>query len=100
MLPHREHKRVIDAQPSVLGLADVEIVAEGMRSRVADHKVVGRVVASMEEGNGERKRVGDVAGGVHEALFAGVDFEGGAAFVGGEDRFDREALGCGAGMVG
>ena len=87
-----EDEGVVHDQALALGLDDVEVVALGVGSRVADQEVVGRVLADVGEWQGERESVRVVFDAVHQAALSGVDFEDGLSVVAWWNGFDCVAF--------
>ena len=92
MLPDSEDEGIVYSESGALRLRDVEIVALGMRCRVTEEELIGRVVTAVGDGDGEGEGVRIVPDGVHEAAFAGVDFQRPGAAVAGEVGFHSVAF--------
>jgi hypothetical protein len=60
MLTNGKYEGVVDCKPSTLGLHDVEIVTLGMRRWMAHKELVRRILASVDNGERESKRMRDI----------------------------------------
>jgi hypothetical protein len=95
VLAYAKHEGVVDDQAAALGLSDVEIMALGVRCRVASEEGVRWVLAGVQEWHCEGKSVWVIFDAVHETALAGIHFQNAFAFITRQERLYYVALSTG-----
>lgn len=91
-MAHGKYKGIVDRQANALWLRDIEIMALGVRGRMADKEIIRRIGPRVGYWQGEGKGVRVVLDRMHKATLSRINFQGALAIVAGEERLDGVAL--------